>query len=92
MSARDVGNYGAGLVSRMCNMNKLEFMLTAGAFQQHGNNKFDLWWNLDKYKKEAKNLPNYGEHPRSNQSQRLGYEMIRTNADYNSNFKQIWSD
>ena len=93
VSARDAGNYLAGSVAKITGQSKLDFMLTAGAFNMHGNSKGDLALNLNQYKQEALKIPiTYGEAPRSNYFQRLGYEGIRTIYDFNSKNSNIWKD
>ena len=93
MSARDVGNYGAGMAAEMCNQDKLSYMLTAGAFQQSSNSKIGFLLNINSLKKGVMdNYPSYGEHPRSNQAQRLGYEGIKTNKEYTKRHSEVWSD
>ncbi len=83
VSARDVGNFEAGAIARITKQDKLDFLITAGAFNLHGNKKFDLVWNLEKYKKEASQLaPYYGEAKISNTFQRYGYHNIRSWEDY----------
>jgi RHS repeat-associated protein len=93
MSARDVGNYAAGYVAKRTGMGKLDYMLTAGAFQIGKNSKARLLLNLEEYKRKAlkAGYPAYGEHPRSNHAQRIGYENIRTKKDYQSLYKKIMS-
>jgi RHS repeat-associated protein len=94
LSARDVGNYLAGKVAKMTNQTKLDFMLTAGAFEMHKNNLVDLRLHLNKYKQEAlaKGYPTYGEKHRSNYFQRLGYEEIETIYQFTKRYQSIWED
>lgn len=93
VSARDAGNYLAGSVAKITGQTKMDFMLTAGAFNLHGNNKLDLGIHLKSYMKEASMIPvSYGEAPRSNYFQRLGYEGIKTIYDFNYKNSNIWED
>ncbi len=92
-SARDIGNYAAGLVAKITGQSKFDFMITAGAFNLHANDKIDLILHLRTYKAEAARLaPTYGEDKRSNYFQRLGYEGIKTLKDFNRNYSKIWED
>ena len=92
-SARDVGNYFAGSVARITNQNKKDFLVTAGAFNLHGNNKLDLLMNLNRYKTQAAQIPvTYGEDERSNYFQRLGFEGLRDLKSFNRNYSRIWKD
>ena len=56
-SARDAGNYLAGSVAKITGQSKLDFMLTAGAFNLHRNSKIDLGLHLNQYKQEALKIP-----------------------------------
>lgn len=83
VSARDVGNWEAGMVAKVTNQSKLEFMLYAGALelsQQEGRSKFGYGWDLLTGRGQANasqvGTPTYGEKFMSNFFQRLGYEQI----------------
>ena len=94
VSARDVGNFAAGSIARITNQSKLDFMLTAGAFNMHGNSKVDLLLHLDRYKEEARKagFPAYGESLFSNFFQRAGYENIRSSNEYRKEYFKFWHD
>jgi len=77
-SARNIGNIVAGYAASKTGMKKLDFFLTAGAFNMHRNNKLQLIINLNKYKQEAlKAGISYGEDYRSHRAQKFGYEHFR---------------
>jgi RHS repeat-associated protein len=88
MSARDVGNFGAGFAARKTGMKKFDYMIRAGALQL-GGKYLMLFYQMAAFKQ---GYPAFGEHPRSNKAQRMGYENIRTPEAYKNNYVKIWSD
>jgi hypothetical protein len=95
ISIRDAGNFCAGMAARLTDQSKLDFMLTAGAFNLAKNNKIAVLSNLPAWKFMAKRegWPSYGEAERSNFFQRAGYENVRTPFDWGGKiWNQVYSD
>jgi len=89
ISARDVGNWMAGAVGKLTKMEKKRFLEIAGAFNAVNNNKMRLaeWLVTGK----PKNFwPYYGEDPRSNTMQRLGYHNITNVHEFTCNMAIIY--
>jgi len=92
VSARDVGNFAAGMAASLTGQSKLDFMLNAGGFNLSGNSKTALLFNNSYWKSEAQKagFPAYGEASNSNLFQRLGYENVRTVQGLTKKSKMIW--
>jgi RHS repeat-associated protein len=88
LSARDFGNYFAGMAASMAGMDKMDFLKTAGAFNLSHNDK--LTWMLY-YNFSSRNVfPTYGEKFNSDFFQRLGYERILTVDQEKQNYYKIF--
>jgi|GEM_PF-5357502 len=104
ISNRDIGNYAAGAFGRIINWNKKEMMVDYGAFQlskgfnDYRNNRQNLSIKAANFKDIINEIyadptqKTYGEEPRSNWFQRLGYENINTLPKFNQNYNKILND
>jgi len=92
-SARDFGNYMAGVAARLTNQDYKDFLQIAGSFNRNRNEygSFGLELLLGIHQIRGK-APTYGELPISNFFQRVGYHLIKTEAQLNSDSKKVGSD
>ncbi|WP_237073822.1 hypothetical protein [Mucilaginibacter mali] len=92
VSARDVGNFAAGRAAAMTGQDKMDFLLTAGGFNLSGNSKYQIVRHTSYWQDQARKAgyPAFGEAPRSDFFQRMGYENITTKQSMITNYKKIW--
>jgi hypothetical protein len=92
-SARDFGNYFAGFVASKTNQDKKQFLQVAGAFNYYNENKNLLAGAiLSHFNQVPIKWPTYGEAPRSNYFQRLGYHRVLGAAQLKKIGSDLWKD